>query len=78
MTQDTSMSKSEVQWMPPRAAGGNLKAPSKCLICAGSRHRVVFREFGTTLLRCSACGHVFSSHLFVIARKTPNRTGGRS
>jgi 2-polyprenyl-3-methyl-5-hydroxy-6-metoxy-1,4-benzoquinol methylase len=62
LSQDTSKSRIEVEAMPPRAVRESLKPPLKCLICGGSRHRVVFREFATDLLQCSACGHVFSSH----------------
>jgi len=34
----------------------------KCILCDGTSHRVVFEEFGTPILRCRTCGHVFSSH----------------
>jgi 2-polyprenyl-3-methyl-5-hydroxy-6-metoxy-1,4-benzoquinol methylase len=33
-----------------------------CIVCDGSKHRVVFQEFGVDILKCSTCGHVFSSH----------------
>src|SRR5262245_7007000 len=33
-----------------------------CLLCGGRRHRVAFREFDIDILRCRACGHVFSSY----------------
>jgi 2-polyprenyl-3-methyl-5-hydroxy-6-metoxy-1,4-benzoquinol methylase len=32
-----------------------------CLMCGGHRHRRVFEEFGTDIVRCRDCGHVFSS-----------------
>lgn len=32
-----------------------------CLICGGDRHRVVFTERGSHILRCRDCAHVFSS-----------------
>jgi SAM-dependent methyltransferase len=33
-----------------------------CLICGGTDHRVVFREFDVDVLGCRACGHVFSGY----------------
>jgi SAM-dependent methyltransferase len=35
-------------------------APS-CLLCGGTRHRVVFHELEVDVLRCRGCGHVFSA-----------------
>jgi 2-polyprenyl-3-methyl-5-hydroxy-6-metoxy-1,4-benzoquinol methylase len=35
----------------------------RCIVCNGSDHRVVFQEFGIDILKCSSCGHVFSSHV---------------
>ncbi len=32
-----------------------------CLLCANTRHRVVFREFEIDIFRCAGCGHVFSA-----------------
>jgi 2-polyprenyl-3-methyl-5-hydroxy-6-metoxy-1,4-benzoquinol methylase len=37
------------------------QAPSRCLLCGGEEHRSVFNEFGTDILKCLTCGHVFSS-----------------
>ena len=34
-----------------------------CLLCRGKEHAVVFTEFGTDILRCRGCGHIFSSHI---------------
>ena len=56
------MSRIEIESMQPRGVLQSPKPPLTCLICGGSRHRVVFKEFGTDLLQCRACGHVFSSH----------------
>jgi len=40
-----------------------LKMTEKsCLICGGSKNKVVFREFGIDILRCLNCGHIFSSY----------------
>ena len=36
-------------------------APLRCLLCGGLRHRPIFNEFGTDILRCRGCHHVFSS-----------------
>jgi len=33
-----------------------------CLLCQSDQHHIVFREFGVDVLRCRACGHVFSSY----------------
>jgi SAM-dependent methyltransferase len=33
-----------------------------CLLCGGTEHGVVFREFGVDVLRCRRCAHVFSAH----------------
>ncbi len=33
-----------------------------CIICKSLTNIVVFREFEIEILRCTACGHVFSSH----------------
>ena len=33
----------------------------RCLICMGVEHRTVFTELGIDILRCSQCGHVFST-----------------
>jgi 2-polyprenyl-3-methyl-5-hydroxy-6-metoxy-1,4-benzoquinol methylase len=32
-----------------------------CLMCQGTRHRTVFREFDVDILQCCTCQHVFSS-----------------
>lgn len=36
-------------------------AAMACLMCGGMRHRRVFNEHGTDILRCRDCGHIFSS-----------------
>lgn len=33
-----------------------------CLICGGTKHKVVFREFDVDVLGCRGCGHVFSGY----------------
>ncbi len=33
-----------------------------CVLCKGSGNKVVFREFDTAILKCTNCGHVFSSY----------------
>jgi 2-polyprenyl-3-methyl-5-hydroxy-6-metoxy-1,4-benzoquinol methylase len=34
----------------------------RCLLCGGTDHVVVFREFDVDVLRCRRCAHVFSAH----------------
>src|SRR5262245_34363492 len=48
--------------------GFSTTAPSQspaggtaCLLCNSARRDVVFREFDVDIVRCSDCGHVFSS-----------------
>lgn len=44
------------------AEGAGLpSAELHCLMCSGVQHRAVFTESGVDILRCMACGHVFSS-----------------
>ena len=33
-----------------------------CIVCEGSENKVVFQEFGIDILKCTTCGHVFSSY----------------
>jgi len=33
-----------------------------CVVCSSLKSKVVFREFGIDVLRCTDCGHVFSSY----------------
>lgn len=40
--------------------GQHPSAP-RCMLCGGSEHQIVFHEFGTDILRCRHCHHVFSS-----------------
>jgi 2-polyprenyl-3-methyl-5-hydroxy-6-metoxy-1,4-benzoquinol methylase len=35
--------------------------PGPCLLCGGRTHRAVFNEYGTDILQCGGCRHVFSS-----------------
>lgn len=44
--------------------------PLKCLMCGGGDHGVVFTDLGIDILKCRACGHVFSSF-----RTDPHYTG---
>ena len=34
---------------------------NKCIVCKSTENKVVFKEFDTDILKCSRCGHVFSS-----------------
>ena len=33
-----------------------------CIVCESLKNKVVFQEFGIDIMRCTACGHVFSSY----------------
>jgi 2-polyprenyl-3-methyl-5-hydroxy-6-metoxy-1,4-benzoquinol methylase len=35
-----------------------------CIVCKSFKNKVVFQEFGIGILRCTNCGHVFSSYEF--------------
>ena len=37
-----------------------MSARRPCLICGGTEAAAIFEEFGVPVLRCRACGHVFS------------------
>jgi len=44
--------------------GTGLSAPTRvshCLLCKGTEHRVVFKEFDVDILQCKTCRHIFSS-----------------
>lgn len=34
----------------------------ECIVCRAQGGRVVFQEFGVDIVRCSECGHVYSTH----------------
>lgn len=46
--------------IPEQSSGQRLSTP-RCMLCGGSEHRAVFHEFGTDILECRRCHHVFSS-----------------
>jgi 2-polyprenyl-3-methyl-5-hydroxy-6-metoxy-1,4-benzoquinol methylase len=51
--------------------GNNPSVPAaQCLMCKGVQHRPVFAEFDIDILRCTNCGHIFSSF-----RGDPHYTG---
>ena len=52
------------------ASGRADSQPLQCLMCGGGDHGVVFTDLGIDILRCRACGHVFSSF-----RADPHYTG---
>ncbi|HKJ25792.1 MAG TPA: methyltransferase domain-containing protein [Myxococcota bacterium] len=39
-----------------------MSPPETCLLCGSTRHRAIFNEHGTDVLRCRDCRHVFSAH----------------
>lgn len=41
---------------------GRAMAGKDCIVCGGTESTIVFRELDVDMLRCSRCGHVFSSH----------------
>lgn len=47
---------------PGTVEGREVVAGRACIVCGGRDSRVVFRELDVDVLRCSCCGHVFSSH----------------
>lgn len=34
----------------------------KCIICGSLKSKIIFQEFGTDILKCQNCGHIFSSY----------------